>query len=141
MPGCNLAVVKPPMHVRSQLRRIKFLTRLTALDWKILREISEEEDKVGFTNVVHLEVSCLLKEAAMDYMSNGRLKQRDDVEASTEDHHYLPESPIRFPFDGVVLYDMFGCDSTGSWEEDITVLTWLQTMKDSVSTHITFNNK
>ncbi|KAK1915972.1 hypothetical protein P3342_003787 [Pyrenophora teres f. teres] len=141
MPGCNTAVVKPPMPVRSQLRHIKFLTRLTVLDWKILREISGEGDRVGFRNIVHLEVRCLLKEAAMDYMSNGRFKQKNDVEASEEDHHYLQGPPIRFPFDGVVLYDMFGCDSTGNWEEDITTLTWLQTMKDLVSTHITFNHE
>ena len=31
-PRSNSALVKPPMPVRSQLRRIKFLTRLTALD-------------------------------------------------------------------------------------------------------------
>ena len=141
MPGSNTALVKPPMPVRSQLRRIKFLTRLTVPDWQMLRIIAEEGGKAGFTNLVHLQVRCLLKEAAAEYKRHGHGNNEDTTEVSEDYCHNLRGPQIRFSFDGEVLYDVSGYDSTGNWEEDVAILTCMQAMQDLVSKHITFNNK
>jgi len=141
MPGSNTAMVKPPILVRSQLRRIKFLTRLTVLDWQMLRMIAEEGGKAGFTSLVHLQVRYLLKEAAAEHKRFRHGNKRDDTEILEDYYHDLHGPQIRFSLDGEVLYDVSGYDSTGNWEEDVAILTWMQTMRDLVSRHITFNNK
>ena len=139
-PRYDFSLVKPPMAVRSQLRRIKFLTRLTDLDWRVLRSMAEGEDRAGFTNLVHLEVRCLLKEAVTDYKSFGRTDTEDDIGAFEEDSSRLWGTPIKFSCSGEVVYDVSGYDSTGNWEENVATLVWMQVMKDSVNRNITFRN-
>jgi hypothetical protein len=136
-PNSWSTLARPPMSIRPQLRRITFLTRLTTLDWQILRSISRQ-DCAGFTSLFHLTIRCLSCETAASIMLSEHQGEAHKISRFEAEYRARRGEPVHFPFDGVVMYDRSGFVTTGIQDGDDARWAWVRRIEEYVSRDITF---
>lgn len=116
-PHTMSVLARPCMVIRPQLRRVTFLTRLTAPDWELLQAMSTGQH-AGFTGLIHLEVRCLSWEAAASLNILKPSTPGSELQSFEKEYLARRGEPLHFPFNGVVTYDRSGCVTTGTQELD-----------------------
>ncbi|KAF1937816.1 hypothetical protein EJ02DRAFT_469392 [Clathrospora elynae] len=127
----------PPSPIRHLLRSVKLLTRLTTLDWRMLKSMAGLQQH-GFTKLLHLEVRCLAWEVAEHLRLPKGTPDRYESETLKERLQSEWVEPVRMPFGGVVVFDRSGLRRLGTSEVDSANSTWLQHVEDFVKRSILF---
>jgi hypothetical protein len=138
-PYSSSILARPPVIIRPLLRRITFLTRLTSLDWRILQWIGEL--RAGFTNVMHLEVRCLLWEVAVHLRGVlwSEVEKKSVFEHKDSEFRLRRGPPIQMPFGGVVTFDRSGETSERIPQLEEIIDGWLQHMEGLVTESFLFD--
>jgi hypothetical protein len=136
-PNSGSTLARPPMSVRPQLRRITFLTCLTSLDWHMLRMISRK-DRAGFSGLFHLTIRCLSYETAASIMLSEHQGEAHKISRFEDEYRARRGEPVRFLFDGEVVYDRSGFVTTGIQEGDDARWAWARRIEEYMTRDITF---
>jgi hypothetical protein len=138
-PYSSSTLARPPVIIRPLLRRVTFLTRLTNMDWRILRWIGDF--RAGFANVVHLEVRCLLWEVAVHLRGVlwSEVEKKSVFERKDSEFRLRRGPPIQLPFGGVVTFDRSGEASERIPQLEEMIDGWLQHVEGLVMESFLFD--
>jgi hypothetical protein len=131
----------PPVPMRSFICRLTLLTRLTNLDWHIMRSIYGGP-RAGFINLVHIEVRCLSWEVAMHLgeLEIAGWKGKIVLPTKAVEERFLLSrgEPLEMPFSGVVTFDRSGLQLRGDRKDDELRVNWLRKVEEVVTKCIQF---
>ncbi|KAF1834806.1 hypothetical protein BDW02DRAFT_597930 [Decorospora gaudefroyi] len=124
-------LARPSISMRPLFRRITVLTRLSSLDWQIIRLMSKPL-RAGFTNLVHLRVRCLVWEITEHLIGPSDMphnRTKELIEQKEQQFRARRGPAIKLPFDGAITFDISGHIPTGIQETDELHWEWMRNLE------------